>query len=841
MVSPDGGYWYNGEWYQTGHVMFVENVEGDYAYITEANYAGTLYHEDVIQISNGRRDWGSGNLVNVTGYIHIPNNLIQTYELDVNGWLDNAESGWVSGYATFDLYINGSRVENDVNDYCAQVNAGSSYEIKDIKVADGKAFDGYAGYARPGFASGSRTGTINGNTDVRLQLHTVSSAAIASTYSPDAVSTFNGHSYYFYNVPVTWWDAKTISEYPGGHLVTITSAAEESFIKGMIGSSNLWLGATDKDSEGRWKWVSGETFSYNNWESGQPDNTASPGEGSENYAHIWGSTGKWNDNAGCVTYPFMCEIDRAYTITYNANNGQNAPSSQTKAVGQSIRLSTSVPTRNNYSFLGWATSASATTPTYQPGDTYSKDANLTLYAIWKQNGNTIHYNANGGENPPADQFKRVGETITLSPDIPTRRGYTFLGWGTSASAATPTYQPGDRYSANADLTLYALWRITNPPTLRAKDVSMLVGDTRNLSDFVELTHDGVLSYTLTATAGGTVRVDGQNVTAAATGNGALIVSVAEYPAATCTVNIRVVDLNNMLRLPAALTTIEEEAFANCGAAAVTLPDSCRSIGRHAFADNAELVYIFIPAGVTNISYDAFANSPNVTIYCYPGSMAAMYAESHSIRYVLLSDDWVSVDNVPVGARITARKWTYTSREYAESSSASYTGWTRYDSKTSWTGWSEWQNTEISRSSNREVRTQTVITGYNMITYCVSGPNGRSYQPSPTYTVRLQHGPYWWSKAEFDSAVVFPAGSYFDYDSNVAGYVLEGTAYCKWDGSDTGGYVPMFIQDTSYGTQWSYRDAVHTYYYYRDLNKESATDPSGQDNVSNVQEWVKYTY
>ena len=499
------------------------------------------------------------------------------------------------------------------------------------------------------------------------------------------------------------------------------------------------------------------------------------------------------------------------------------------------------PTRDGYVALGWADSATATTARYSVGSSYKATNTTTLYAVWKQNGNTIHYNANGGENPPADQFKRVGETITLSPDIPTRRGYTFLGWGTSASAATPTYQPGDRYSANADLTLYALWRITNPPTLRAKDVSMLVGDTRNLSDFVELTHDGVLSYTLTATAGGTVRVDGQNVTAAATGNGALIVSVAEYPAATCTVNIRVVDLNNMLRLPAALTTIEEEAFANCGAAAVTLPDSCRSIGRHAFADNAELVYIFIPAGVTNISYDAFANSPNVTIYCYPGSMAAMYAESHSIRYVLLSDDWVSVDNVPVGARITARKWTYTSREYAESSSASYTGWTRYDSKTSWTGWSEWQNTEISRSSNREVRTQTVITGYNMITYCVSGPNGRSYQPSPTYTVRLQHGPYWWSKAEFDSAVVFPAGSYFDYDSNVAGYVLDGKAYCKWDGSDTGGYVPMFIQDTSYGTQWSYRDAVHTYYYYRDLNKESATDPSGQDNVSNVQEWVKYTY
>ena len=76
---------------------------------------------------------------------------------------------------------------------------------------------------------------------------------------------------------------------------------------------------------------------------------------------------------------------------------------------------------------------------------------------------------------------------------------------------------------------------------------------------------------------------------------------------------------------------------------------------------------------------------------------------------------------------------------------------------------------------------------------------------------------------------------------MAGYVLDGTGYCKWDGSDTGGYVPMFIQDTSYGTQWSYRDAVYIYYYFRDFNEESAADPSGQENVSNVQEWVKYIF
>ena len=73
MVSPDGGYYdSNGNYHQTGHVMFVEKVEGGYAYITEGNYNGQNYHEDWIQLSTGRRNWGSGAAFSITGYIHLP-------------------------------------------------------------------------------------------------------------------------------------------------------------------------------------------------------------------------------------------------------------------------------------------------------------------------------------------------------------------------------------------------------------------------------------------------------------------------------------------------------------------------------------------------------------------------------------------------------------------------------------------------------------------------------------------------------------------------------------------------------------------------------------------------
>ena len=70
-----------------------------------------------------------------------------------------------------------------------------------------------------------------------------------------------------------------------------------------------------------------------------------------------------------------------YTITYNANGGSNAPSSQTKEHGKSITLSSGIPSYFGKNFDGWAKTSSGNM-VYSPGDTYSKDENLNLYAHW---------------------------------------------------------------------------------------------------------------------------------------------------------------------------------------------------------------------------------------------------------------------------------------------------------------------------------------------------------------------------------------------------------------------------------------------------------------------------
>ncbi len=146
-----------------------------------------------------------------------------------------------------------------------------------------------------------------------------------------------------------------------------------------------------------------------------------------------------------------------YTVSFDANGGSNAPSSQIKTHGTTLTLSSSQPTRSGYTFLGWSTSSSATSATYQAGGSFTDNANTTLYAVWEANTYTITYNANGGSNAPSSQIKTHGTTLTLSSSQPTRSGYTFLGWSTSSSATSATYQAGGSFTSNANTTLYAVW------------------------------------------------------------------------------------------------------------------------------------------------------------------------------------------------------------------------------------------------------------------------------------------------------------------------------------------------------------------------------------------------
>ena len=215
----------------------------------------------------------------------------------------------------------------------------------------------------------------------------------------------------------------------------------------------------------------------------------------------------WNPSSAKKNYTFTISgiPSPTYAVKYDANGGSGAPGNQTKTYGTALTLSSTKPTRANYDFVKWNTKADGSGTSYNPGASYTGNAALTLYAIWVLAGHNITFNANGGTGAPATIFKNADATITIPTTVPVRSGYDFLGWATSAGG-TAVYQPGDSYSTNAALNLYAVWDISDPSGLQLllKNNSRLViyceinppiyGAGVSLDYYVYTTNRGKITY-----------------------------------------------------------------------------------------------------------------------------------------------------------------------------------------------------------------------------------------------------------------------------------------------------------------------------------------------------------
>lgn len=118
---------------------------------------------------------------------------------------------------------------------------------------------------------------------------------------------YNGHIYALLTDTCYWFDAYSRCESLGGHLITITSEEEQSFISSLLEtvqhSSPTWIGGyTDGEI---WRWVTGETFEYTHWTKGNPDNA----DGNEWFAYLYNKQFEWNDYPPTRNFAYICEFE----------------------------------------------------------------------------------------------------------------------------------------------------------------------------------------------------------------------------------------------------------------------------------------------------------------------------------------------------------------------------------------------------------------------------------------------------------------------------------------------------------------------------------------------------
>ena len=129
---------------------------------------------------------------------------------------------------------------------------------------------------------------------------------------PSDAFEYNGHSYYIYSdVANTWKEAQAYCKARGGHLAVINDETENNELFNYMKSKDYdsaYFGLSDAAKEGTWTWVNGDSSTYRNWASGEPNNEG----GNENYGMFyWKFTdGTWNDgNVQKDNAPFICEWD----------------------------------------------------------------------------------------------------------------------------------------------------------------------------------------------------------------------------------------------------------------------------------------------------------------------------------------------------------------------------------------------------------------------------------------------------------------------------------------------------------------------------------------------------
>lgn len=252
--------------------------------------------------------------------------------------------------------------------------------------------------------------------------------------------------------------------------VTATLQRWDRYANAAQGSATLWM--TDSGSNNASFAANGNnetkdvvSLGSHTFSKSHSTYSISATAGTSSYFACITDSGYYRIGEQMPTWYFTIPTKWNYAVSYNANGGTGAPSSDTKWHDEALTLSSSTPSKEGHTFGGWNTNSSGTGTNYAAGASYTENAPLSLYAKWSINTYTVTFDANGGTGAPSAQPKTWGTALTLSANKPTRTNYKFLGWATSASATSAQYCTGSNndqntsYTTESDITLYAVWEL----------------------------------------------------------------------------------------------------------------------------------------------------------------------------------------------------------------------------------------------------------------------------------------------------------------------------------------------------------------------------------------------
>ena len=168
---------------------------------------------------------------------------------------------------------------------------------------------------------------------------------------------------------------------------------------------------------------------------------------------------------GAIQVPFpvpVAHVDRElknFTMTYVSNGGTEY-AAETYKEGTEVAID-KAPTREGYIFKGWYADEALT----QAVSKVTMDSDKTVYAKWEKEikNFTLTYVSNGGTEYAAETYKE-GTEVALSK-IPTRAGFSFLGWYADAALT----QLVTKVTMDSDKTVYASWKEDETPVLEKGD------------------------------------------------------------------------------------------------------------------------------------------------------------------------------------------------------------------------------------------------------------------------------------------------------------------------------------------------------------------------------------